>query len=161
MSISYTPRFFRTPANQWQIENIEVYNILCDSIGLTPAPNNGTLRLPLKPVGLHDDVPAIEVPSDPVTSYTITPTSTSTPASTPAKTLGVDPVVTNDTSGSVGVDLPKEPSLEEEADEELLDAAKDWWEWAKDSFGKAWSWTTDKAGEAWGKVKGDGSTEAA
>lgn len=36
-------------------ENIEVYNILCDSLGVTPLPNNGTLRLPLKPVELHDN----------------------------------------------------------------------------------------------------------
>jgi len=34
-----------------------VYNIVCDSIGVQPRPNNGTLRLPLKPVGLHSDQP--------------------------------------------------------------------------------------------------------
>ena len=38
-------------------ENTEVYNIICDSIGIEPKPNNGTLRLPLKPVGLHSDEP--------------------------------------------------------------------------------------------------------
>ena len=37
------------------LENTELYNIVCDSIGVTPKPNNGTLRLPLKPVGLHSD----------------------------------------------------------------------------------------------------------
>lgn len=49
-------------------ENIELYNIICDSIDINPAPNNGTLRLPLKPIGLHDDpeVSPIEVPADPV-----------------------------------------------------------------------------------------------
>ena len=36
-------------------ENIEVYNIICDSIGIEPKSNNGSLRLPLKPVGLHSD----------------------------------------------------------------------------------------------------------
>lgn len=39
------------------IENINVYNILCDSIGLEPRSNNGTLRLPLKTIGLHDAEP--------------------------------------------------------------------------------------------------------
>ncbi len=34
-------------------QNLEVYNIICDSLGIEPNPNNGTLRLPLKPVGLH------------------------------------------------------------------------------------------------------------
>ncbi len=39
-------------------ENIEVYNIICDSIGIEPKANNGTLRLPLKPIGLHTDIPS-------------------------------------------------------------------------------------------------------
>jgi hypothetical protein len=49
------------------IENIEVYNIICDSLFITPQPNNGTLRLPLKPVGLHSDPdsPPLETPPDP------------------------------------------------------------------------------------------------
>ncbi|KAL1892855.1 hypothetical protein Sste5346_006747 [Sporothrix stenoceras] len=49
-------------------QNIEVYNMLCDSIGIEPRPNNGTLHLPLKPVGLHD-APPVE-PEDPVPAYT-------------------------------------------------------------------------------------------
>ena len=28
---------------------------MCDSLGVEPKPNNGTLRLPLKPIGLHSD----------------------------------------------------------------------------------------------------------
>lgn len=32
-----------------------MYNIVCDSIGIEPKPNNGTLRLPLKPIGVHSD----------------------------------------------------------------------------------------------------------
>lgn len=35
------------------IENIEVYNIICDSLAVEPKANNGTLRLPLKPIGFH------------------------------------------------------------------------------------------------------------
>lgn len=38
-------------------ENTEVYNIVCDSLSIQPKPNNGTMRLPLKPVGLHSDDP--------------------------------------------------------------------------------------------------------
>ena len=30
---------------------------MCDSLGIEPKPNNGTLRLPLKPIGLHSDKP--------------------------------------------------------------------------------------------------------
>ena len=32
-----------------------MYNILCDSVGITPLPNNGTLHLPLAPVGVHGE----------------------------------------------------------------------------------------------------------
>ena len=51
-------------------ENIEVYNIVCDSLGVIPRPNNGSLRLPLKPIGLHAEDPdvlhdlPIDLPSD-------------------------------------------------------------------------------------------------
>ena len=46
------------------IENIEVYNIVCDSIGIEPKPNNGTLRLPLKPIGVHTDQSSDDLPVD-------------------------------------------------------------------------------------------------
>ena len=36
-------------------ENTEVYNLICESIGIKALPNNGTLHLPLKSVGLHSD----------------------------------------------------------------------------------------------------------
>lgn len=57
-------------------ENVNVYNILCDSLGIEPRPNNGTLRFPLQPVGLHsdEDVPVVEYPQDPISAV---PTSTS------------------------------------------------------------------------------------
>jgi hypothetical protein len=49
---------------------------VCDSIGITPKPNNGTLRLPLKPVGLHsdDNAPGIETPDDPPLVNTVVAT---------------------------------------------------------------------------------------
>lgn len=149
-------------------ENIEVYNIMCDSIGLAPSPNNGTLRLPLKPVGLHDSESAVELPPDPVTSYTITPTplpsssssSALAPVSSPSKSLGVDPVATGGSvPSSVGVDPPTDPDSADGGDENLIDSiggtANDFLAWAKDTFGKAWGWTAEKATEAWEKIHGD------
>ncbi|KAK3495493.1 alkaline-phosphatase-like protein [Neurospora crassa] len=70
-------------------QNIEVYNIVCDSVGISPAPNNGTIRLPLKPVGLHNDEPGagIESPVDPVTSYTLT--SSASPLTTSSITTPI------------------------------------------------------------------------
>ena len=60
------------------LENTEVYNIICDSLSIKPKPNNGTLHLPLKPIGLHsdetdiqDDAPS-DLPSDAETLATTT-----------------------------------------------------------------------------------------
>jgi hypothetical protein len=42
-----------------------VYNIICDSLGLEPKPNNGTLRLPLKTIGVHSSDTSLPDPVDP------------------------------------------------------------------------------------------------
>ncbi|KAL8849160.1 MAG: hypothetical protein Q9221_005837 [Calogaya cf. arnoldii] len=63
--IARGPAFPHEPNSRLDVfQNIEVYNIVCDSLGIEPKPNNGTLRLPLKPIGLHsgqsatsDDLP--------------------------------------------------------------------------------------------------------
>ena len=50
------PAFPHEPNSRLEVfQNTEVYNIVCDSLGIEPKPNNGTLRLPLKPIGLHSD----------------------------------------------------------------------------------------------------------
>ncbi|KAK2852161.1 hypothetical protein FQN49_005308 [Arthroderma sp. PD_2] len=83
-----------------EFQNIEVYNIICDSLGINPHLNNGTLRLPLKPVGLHSDgqTPPIEnldgqdpppsitapAPTRRPIQHTDSPTSTTANTSTPA-----------------------------------------------------------------------------
>ncbi|CAM1501806.1 Fc.00g037900.m01.CDS01 [Cosmosporella sp. VM-42] len=78
---------FPHPANS-QIEvfqNIEVYNILCDSLGIEPKPNNGTLRLPLKPIGLHNPGDTPETPEDPVS--TVKPTTSAEPSAKPESSI--------------------------------------------------------------------------
>lgn len=45
-------------------QNIEIYNIVCDSLGLEPKPNNGSSRLPFKTSGVHGDT-EVEIPDDP------------------------------------------------------------------------------------------------
>ncbi|PNS18532.1 hypothetical protein CAC42_5071 [Sphaceloma murrayae] len=37
-------------------QNIEVYGLVCDSLGLERSPNNGTLRLPLTTDGMHENI---------------------------------------------------------------------------------------------------------
>jgi len=68
---------------------VNVYNILCDSLGIEPLPNNGTLRLPLQPIGLHsdEDVPVLEHPLDPPIASTSPSAFTSAiPQATPSAT---------------------------------------------------------------------------
>ena len=53
--IARGPAFPHTPNSELEVfQNIEIYNIVADSLGVVPASNNGTLRLPLKPIGIHD-----------------------------------------------------------------------------------------------------------
>ncbi|KAK8168404.1 alkaline-phosphatase-like protein [Phyllosticta citrichinensis] len=87
------PAFPHAPGSRLEpFQNIELYNIICDTIGAEPKPNNGTLRLPLKPVGLHSDTPSQETPDDPPKSSFSTPTSPQTPPPVPSpatKTVAV------------------------------------------------------------------------
>ncbi|KAF2452471.1 alkaline-phosphatase-like protein [Lineolata rhizophorae] len=69
--IARGPAFPHTPGSRLDVfQNTQVYNIICDSLGIAPHPNNGTLRLPLRPVGTHfdDAAPPVEIPHDPVVS---------------------------------------------------------------------------------------------
>ncbi|KAG5985988.1 hypothetical protein E4U54_005681 [Claviceps lovelessii] len=61
---------FPHPANTMiePFQNINVYNILCDTLGITPRPNNGTLRLPFHPIGLHSPENQEPQPADPPSS---------------------------------------------------------------------------------------------
>lgn len=61
------PAFPHPPNSRLRpFQNLEVYNIVCDSLGIEPKPNNGTLRLPLKTIGLHSDEPSstVDMPED-------------------------------------------------------------------------------------------------
>ncbi|KAG6020813.1 hypothetical protein E4U41_002711 [Claviceps citrina] len=107
---------FPHPANSMvePFQNINVYNILCDTLGITPQPNNGTLRLPLTPIGSHTTENQQPPPADPpllptttTTTTTITTTSSSSssvpppPPSTPSNTAQSarpHPVALSDTS---------------------------------------------------------------
>lgn len=100
-----------------RVENTEVYNIVCDSLSISPKPNNGTLRLPLRPVGLHSDnnntTAASELPEN-------SPASLSKPSASPSEKV------------SIGVDQPDaEPGRPVDADGKtgtgLRDKIKEIW----------------------------------
>ncbi|KAI0531891.1 alkaline-phosphatase-like protein [Xylaria digitata] len=102
------PAFPHQPHSKVEtFQNINVYNILCDSIGMNPVPNNGTLRLPLKVVGLHNDEEVLEQPEDPVPTSTSEDVATGMmsilPISTPSSTH-------RPTTSSAVADEPKRPT---------------------------------------------------
>ncbi|KAI0188460.1 alkaline-phosphatase-like protein [Xylaria flabelliformis] len=155
-------------------QNINVYNILCDSIGMNPMPNNGTLRLPLKVVGLHNDETALEQPEDPVPTTTsenvaidmmsILPIVTSSSTSKPTATLGVDPVVEEPKRPTPPEkpELPEQPEIPEKSkepekpeDPEKPDDGKSssWW----DAFKETVDWAKDKFNGFIDKITGEGS----
>lgn len=126
-------------------ENIEVYNILCDSVGLAPRPNNGTLRLPLKPFGLHDEG-AAETPPDPDPDPDPSASSSAHPASPSVNPVGVDQPSSDSGPGTAlhdGEDQGDKSTLDE-----IETSAQDFWDWFT---GKVKDWW-DKAKESVSKV---------
>ena len=112
------PAFPHQPHSKVEaFQNVNVYNILCDSIGMEPVPNNGTLRLPFKVVGLHDEDTSIEQPEDPVLTSTIDKAATGMmsilPATTTSSTSSASqPTTSTDksTTSATTEDNPKRPT---------------------------------------------------
>ncbi|KAF5656698.1 ectonucleotide pyrophosphatase phosphodiesterase [Fusarium heterosporum] len=165
---------FPHPANS-QIDvfqNIEVYNMLCDSVGLTPSPNNGTLRLPLKPVGVHQPEDTPEEPEDPPTALkeSARPTVGEKPhhierPTVPQKhTQPERPTVPIATSGStkttISLKKPVKPSKTAAPSKDGGDKHED-----SDSDSDSdddddkdediWDWFTHKVEKVWHKITGD------
>jgi hypothetical protein len=128
-------------------ENIELYNIICDTLHLTPAPNNGTLRLPLKPVGHHNSSSSSsssDAPEDPVPAYTLpspSPSLGSMPSSfdpIAASASGMDDTMPIDET-SVGIPQPSSVGEGEGGKDELKDKEK-----GKEKM-TLWEWLAHKA----------------
>lgn len=156
-------------------ENIEVYNILCDSVGMQPVPNNGTLRLPLSPLGLHDSESTLEELPDPEEAPTsdedlatgmmsILPVEASPTTSENLATglMSILPVETSSDSQGGAADLTddnaeaqpaedededEDADEEDEEEEEEEEDSKPWWE-------NAWNWVSDKFDDLVGTVTG-------
>lgn len=113
-----------------------MYNIVCDSLGLPPKPNNGTLRLPLRPVGLHTPETTPSDPQDPVSSYSKSVTA-ATSAVTPNIVISISPIEASSAADPntvpptmVGVDHPDtavdRPTV---TDGSEVPEAKSFWDW--------------------------------
>ncbi|KAF2835548.1 Phosphodiest-domain-containing protein, partial [Patellaria atrata CBS 101060] len=139
------PAFPHTPGSRMDnFQNIELYNIICDSLGIEPRPNNGTLRLPLKPVGLHSDPhdPTLEAPEDPQpsTSSSVVPNQTATRASPRPSLQASTAVSTSAALTSTEADMPTRPVVVAPSSktgvEDQEPPAGDWDAWWKWFLGK-------------------------
>jgi hypothetical protein len=139
--------------------------MLCDSVGITPVPNNGTLRLPLKTIGLHDDASTSEQdpPADPVDAH---PASSST-ASEPTKPILVNPVSSTSnaqpaaSTNTIGVDQPGSPPQPTQSPSAGGDGDSDGDEASgvdkvESSVKDFWEWFTGKVNKWWDEVTGHG-----
>ncbi|KAK2590881.1 hypothetical protein QQS21_011435 [Conoideocrella luteorostrata] len=151
---------FPHPANSKiePFQNINVYNILCDSLGMEPKPNNGTLRLPFKPVGSHDLEDQHEQPADPPPSNTVEPTQfvhptrPSKPESTVVTSQHDDqperPVKASSSTGAAASQPTKDGGEEKGegsqkgGDKSVGDAVKGWWDWFTDKVEGVWDTIT-------------------
>ncbi|KAJ9155275.1 Type I phosphodiesterase/nucleotide pyrophosphatase [Pleurostoma richardsiae] len=174
--IARGPAFPHDPNSEMAVfQNIEVYNILCDSVGLKPMPNNGTLRLPLQPIGVHDPDETLETPPDPVdtATYQQAASVTAAPSPDPSPSLsgvvGVDPVevVTSAPAVSLGVDpvtdIPSPTTSAEPAPVESPSTDQPGSDGGDEKEGSGskvqdfWGWFTGKLDEWWDKVTGSKS----
>ncbi|CAO2656894.1 Nn.00g056970.m01.CDS01 [Neocucurbitaria sp. VM-36] len=171
--IARGPAFPHMPGSRMDpFQNIELYNIVCDSIGLTPAPNNGTLRLPLTPVGHHNDpeTPPNETPEDPVPQNQLPSTSSSTPPSLATMSAAFDSLSSiaasasglEDTVPSVDetASRPTPPSVVSDVPPaETSGEAESWWEWLTHKADDVEDWVEDFLHEHVPGQNKDGNSE--
>lgn len=125
-------------------------------------PNNGTLRLPLKTVGVHDAETVLEKPQDPeitptaqvsaTAALTVSPVATSAAADNherPPTSIGVDPADEHKTPSDGGADGDDKSPPEDDKD------GKD----GKNAnpLSHAWDWLTNKFDDLWNKLTGSKS----
>ena len=114
-------------------ENIELYNIVCDTLGVVPAPNNGTLRLPLKPVGHHADINAPQ----PETPYDPPPNDVGEPLSSTALVASETLVFSSTEISASSTPAPQTAPEKEQpdtGDEPPKGKLHKWWEWIASTF---------------------------
>lgn len=125
-------------------ENVNVYNLICDSIGISPLPNNGTLHLPFTTIGLHsdDDAPSLDTPADPPQTA-----ATMSPSPSPSTTSVFPTSAVAPPSQETPTESPANPDDEENDDvddgtsslQSFYDGVKDTLSSIKDWFGQLFS----------------------
>ncbi|KAL9111304.1 MAG: hypothetical protein Q9227_004181 [Pyrenula ochraceoflavens] len=135
-------------------QNTEVYNIVCDSIGVKAHSNNGTLRLPLKPEGIHGGV----LGGGKVSDFPPEGTEPETAPFTDGKEA---------TGGGSPFDRPSsdetpESDAGQSEDENDQSKSKGWWDALHDKLDAAKAWVTGilEGLKKDGKISGNGGPES-
>lgn len=128
-----------------------MYNLVCDSLNLPPKPNNGTLRLPLHPVGIHTPENTPPEPQDPEPSSSSTTSAASSGASVaaPDPIFSISPVEASSAADPnevpptiVGVDDPDagvdRPTVTD--DSSKSEEEKNFWNWLKGKVDDVKAW---------------------
>ncbi|GAB7352746.1 hypothetical protein MBLNU459_g3098t1 [Dothideomycetes sp. NU459] len=140
------PAFPHTPGSKVNpFQNIEVYNLVCDSVGITPKPNNGTLRLPLKPVGVHDEAPPAHLPDDfpdaaPLEAW---PTAASTLAVEELAEESPSPATSTQVESAVATRPTVHDGLTQDEEDKDAKNYNHWWQWVHGKFDGLKDWATD------------------
>ncbi|TVY39501.1 putative pyrophosphatase/phosphodiesterase [Lachnellula subtilissima] len=162
--IARGPAFPHAPNSRVEpFQNIEVYNIICDSLGLDPKANNGTLRLPLKPVGIHTPETAPEDPSDPELSPS--PASDAGSDDGSDAIISISPVEASSAADPnvvpptmIGVDQPEEVSVDRPVvgdETEVAAEDKKFLDWIKGKLGEVKDWFKELGGGGEKGVEGE------
>jgi len=129
--IARGPAFPHAPNSKTPVfQNIEVYNIVCDSLGIMPHSNNGTIRLPMKTDGLHSDSAGpLPLPNDDPADLSHTTTDAVEPSTSST------PIPENEDDASSPT-----PSGDSKTDK---DPKVSWWKYLHEQLQKAKDWAKE------------------
>lgn len=142
------PAFPHEPGSKMKVfQNIEVANIVCDSVGVKPHPNNGTLRLPLKPEGVH----APDHPEKPVGPEADLQEGNAMPSNTAAEAYETASSELEQASSGPDVDVPSRPTVNHTEGANGPDphrktahmSAAELWRWMRGQASRLHDWIDD------------------
>lgn len=160
------PAFPHMPGSKLEpFQNTAVYNLVCDSLGITPKPNNGTLRLPLKPIGMHDAAPPKDLPDDFVDDVPVAQAAPSATATSVALMMEGEAATTATTAldaegetAATATTTESDPAaatrptvhdgLSQEAEDQDKKNYNHWWEWIHGKFDGVKDWATGLVNKA-------------
>lgn len=128
--------------------------MLCDSVGLEPRPNNGTLRLPLQPTGQHqsEDTPPELADPEPSTRLPAKVEPTIDASATPSAAQSAEGEHSEITSPTPSTE-PSESEENEEGDDDQ-DGDDKSHHGLTGSIEDALDWVTGELEDLWDKISG-------